>query len=147
MKTKLFYFLIIAYLIACNKDEKTATSVKDKLLKHTWKSTGLKDNNVDEDKWCWLNSLYNFTSDNKVFITQGDNLGACLATYPIGSIKKYTYSISTDEQWLIINQTGIGEADSFQIQSIDDTALKTKRVVNKDTAMPDTWEETFTAVP
>lgn len=146
MKKKFIYLLLSLLIFSCKKEE-TTISLKDKLIKHTWKSTGLKVNDIDEDKWCWLNNLYNFTADNKVFITTGDNLGACLSTIPIGTIKKYTYSISSDEKWIITNITGNSEIDSFQVISIDDNTLKTKRIVNKDTPNPSTWEDTFTAIP
>lgn len=132
-------------IISCKKEE--SITLKDKLTKYTWKSTGLVSDGVNKDKWCWLNSLYNFTYDGKVFITKGDNLGACVIGDPIGTVSKKGYSISADEKWIIFKNGAFpsSEADSFQVVSISETTLKTKRVLNKGTDTPNTWEDTFTA--
>lgn len=141
---KLLFISLIAIFCSCKKED--SASLKDMLTNHTWKSTGFSDNGVAKDKWCWLSSLYNFSNDNKLFFTQGDNLGACFGTVT-GNISKKNYTISADEKWIVINN-GISpsdEADSFQVISISESTLKTKRIVNKDTATPNTWEDTYTA--
>jgi hypothetical protein len=144
---KLILIPIVMLAFSCKKGEES-TSVKQTLTNHTWKSTALTTDGTIRDKWCWLNSLYNYTEDGKLFYTQGDNHGACSGS-TIGAISTYKWKLSSDNKW-IITQKGLAppfESDSFQIVSIDETTLKTKRVVNKDTPPGNTWEETFTAVP
>lgn len=144
---KILFLSFVTLMISCKKNN-TSVSVKDTLIKHTWKSTVLTSNGVTQTKWCWLSSLYNFTSDNKLFYTQGDDLGACSGD-PIGTITQLGYSISADEKWLITHygSSTPSAADSFQIISINDATLKTERIVNKNSPSQFVWDDTFTAVP
>ena len=131
-------------MAACKKEE-TQVTVKEKLVAHQWKSTGFVNNGITKTTWCWLNSLYEFTNAGNLYFTQGDNMGACFGD-PIGTITPIPYKISADEKKIILLRTPVAyEGDTFEIVSITDTQLKTKRAVNQITATPDTWEDTFTA--
>lgn len=147
MRTYLFLFLIIVS-ISCKKEETKTKSVVDILTTHTWKSTKLVVNGENNDKWCWLNNLFNYTSNKKVFETQGDNLGACSGTI-IGEITQYSYSVSGDEKWIFTQIGAIPPrgSDTFQIISISDSKLETKRIINKGKPSQSVWEDTFTSVP
>lgn len=144
---KLMIIPLVILIFSCKK-ENNSTSVKDILTTHTWKSTALTTDGTVLDKWCWLSSLYNFTIDGKLFYTQGDDLGACSGD-PVGTISSLKWKLSSDNNWLITQygSSPSSAADSFQIISINETTLKTKRVVNKSTPPGNTWEDTFTAVP
>jgi hypothetical protein len=134
---------LLLSIAACKKEE-TKVTVKEKLTAHQWKSTGFIKNGAVESSWCWLNSLYDFTNAGTLYFTQGDNLGACSGS-AIGDIFTISYKVSADEKQIIFLRTTPGETDTFEIVSLTDTQLKTKRVINKDTPSPDTWEDTFTA--
>jgi hypothetical protein len=149
MKTTNIITLIAIVILAIScKKENAENSLKSKLFNKNWKSTKLISDGTNQDKWCWKNSIYNFYEDGSVFITEGDNEGACGGNV-IGRIRKYKYNISTDEKMLIIQYNpGLeAEVDSFMVQSITDTKLNTKRIVNKDTPDPNTWEDEFTVIP
>lgn len=146
MKKQTVLLLTAALLLsiaACKKEE-TKVTVKEKLVARQWKSTGLTSNGVVLSSWCWLSSLYDFTNGGTLYFTQGDNLGACSGD-PIGTISTIGYKVSADEKQIILLSTTPGETDTFDIVSLTDTQLKTKRVVNKSTPTPSTWEDTFTA--
>jgi hypothetical protein len=136
--------LLAILLLASCKKETAQPTLKDKLTAKVWKSTSLRSNGVDNVKWCWMNSLYSFTKDGFLYYTQGDNLGAC-GMDPIGTIDTIPYQISADEKYVILISNYIGSGDSFEVVSISDELLKTRRVVNKNTPGESVWEDTFTA--
>lgn len=149
MKSMLAYAsLMMIFSVGCKKDS-IETSIQNSITNRTWKSTGFKLAGVEQPSWCWKNSLFNFYEDGKVFITEGDNGGACFGTV-IGRIKKYNYSISSDEKQLII-QYNIGipdEVDTFFIQSVSEGKLNLQRIVNKTTMPPgESWEDEFSLMP
>jgi len=149
MKTKIIITLIAIVILAIGcKKEKTDNSFKSKLINKNWKSTKFISDGTNKDKWCWKNSIYNFYEDGSVFITDGDNEGACFGNV-IGRIRKYKYNITADEKMLIIQYNpGLAwEIDSFMVQSITDNKLNTKRIVNKDTPFANIWEDEFTKIP
>jgi hypothetical protein len=146
--SKLSIIIVISvFTIACKK-EKVDNSLESKLVDKSWKSTKLIVDGTNQDKWCWKNSIYNFYTDGNVFITEGDNEGACFGNVN-GRIRKYKYNISVDEKMFIIqyNPGLAGEVDSFMVESITDTKLNTKRIVNKDTPTPNIWEDELTTIP
>ncbi|HUM52770.1 MAG TPA: hypothetical protein PK431_13185 [Chitinophagales bacterium] len=138
---------IVVLVIGCKK-EKVDNSFKSKLVNKSWKSTKLITKGTSQDKWCWKNSIYNFYADGNVYITEGDNNGACFGNV-IGRIRKYKYNITADEKIFVIqfNPDFPDEIDSFTVQNISDNKLNVKRIVNKSTPMPDVWEDEFTATP
>jgi hypothetical protein len=144
MMNKLPYLLplLIIAFSSCKKEVATV-SVKEKLIGHTWKSSSLKNNGVDESSWCWLNSKYDFTPGGTLYITQSDNLGSCSGTP--GAISRVGYKLIEKEKYLVLLAAAPTSADTFEIISISDEAFKTKRVVNKNTSTPNTWEDTFLA--
>ncbi len=150
MKLKITLILTAFALlsVSCKKDE-AKTFYKSKLINKNWKSLAFKIDGIREDKWCWKNSIYNFYEDGNMFITEGNNEGVCLGTV-IGRIKKYSYTLSSDEKVLVV-QYNIGypdELDTFMIQSISETSLNMKRIVNKLSMPPgEAWEDEFTAIP
>ncbi len=146
--TKIFLIILIVVLAIGCKKEKLDNSVKSKLINRNWKSTKLITEGISQDKWCWKNSVYNFYADGNVYITEGDNEGACFGNV-IGRIRKYKYNITSDEKIFVIQfNTGFpNEVDSFTVQNITDNKLTTKRILNKLTPMPDVWEDEFTILP
>ncbi|MFN8237897.1 MAG: hypothetical protein U0T77_06970 [Chitinophagales bacterium] len=142
----ILFSLIVTIVCSCKK-ENSSTVLRNSITAHTWKSTGVKKNGTPQSSWCWHNYLYNYTADGKVFIETASNAGGCIGS-PAGTILKYSWSLSSDEKWLIINE-GVpsSEMDSFQIISISDATLITKRVAGKSSPPTTTWEDTFTAVP
>lgn len=139
--------MLVAFVLlgasACKKEE-TKVTLKDQLVGKVWKSTALKVNGTNQSAWCWLNSLWEFTSAGNFYYTQGDNLGACSGAN-IGDIFSSPYAISADEKYIIRVSSSPSEQDTLEVVSINSTELHTKRAVNKDTPSPDTWEDTFTA--
>lgn len=134
---------LVLFSSACKKEENNV-SVKELLAAKTWKSTALVSDGVPSSAWCWLNSLYDFTPSGNLYITQGDDMGACSGD-PIGTITGIPFKISDDENRLILVRSFPSSADTFEIVSISDQLLKTRRVVNKSTPSPNVWEDTFTA--
>ena len=143
---KILFLSFITLMIACKKND-TAVSVKDTLIKHSWKSVGLVSNGNPQIEWCWLNSLYDYTADNKIISTQGINLAGCGDT--VGTVYQYGYKLSADNKWIITvyGSTPANSSDSFKIISLNDDSLKTERVVNRNTIWESIWAEKFIAVP
>lgn len=143
MKTilKINYILILSLFIlnSCKKED-IKISLREKLSAKTWKSTGLKENGISQAKWCWLNSLYDYANSGNLYFTQGDNQGACNSSIT-GKIYTYKYAISPDEKWIIKNPAIANGVDSFEVISISETTLVTKRNIDET----EVWEDTFTA--
>lgn len=132
---------------SCKKEE--VQTLPSQIVNRSWKSTGFKLAGVEQSGWCWKNSIFNFYEDGTVFITEGDNEGACFGNV-IGRIKKYKYTISSDEKWLVTHyQPNMpSEVDSFLILTVSSNKLSLKRTVNK-TLMPpgESWEDEYTLMP
>ena len=131
---------LLLSIAACKKEDEATVTVKDKLMAKKWKSTGLVAGGAVKTKWCWLNSIYEYTESGSFYYTQGDDLGACSGAN-IGEISSFPYKLSADEKYLIILKTWPSAADTFEIISVSSELLKTKRVVNGS----EVWEDTFTA--
>lgn len=146
-RTILMISAFLLFAMSCKK-EQNDSSLKSKLVYKNWKSTKLINDGVIKDKWCWKNSIYNFYEDGSLYITEGDNEGACFGNI-IDRIRKYKYNISADEKMLVVqfNPSIANEVDTFMIQSITDTKFNTKRIVNKNTPPQNIWEDEFTVIP
>jgi hypothetical protein len=137
--------LVVAGLLlsmaACKKEDETKLTLQDKLTGKVWKSTAFSNTGVPYTKWCDLNSLFEYTETGTVYVTQGDNQGACSGA-AIGEIYTYKYVTSADDKYLIYVTPWPGAADTFEIVSISTEVLKTKRYVNGG---GEVWEDTYTA--
>ncbi|MCW5907507.1 MAG: hypothetical protein KIS94_06595 [Chitinophagales bacterium] len=134
---------VVVGATSCKK-EQTKVTLKEKLTAKAWKSTSFSANGAPATSWCWLNSVYEFTQAGTAYYTQGDNLGACSGN-PTGTISSYPYVVTANEKYIILVTSFPTSADTFEVISISSELLKTKRIVNKNTPSPDTWEDTFTA--
>lgn len=145
--------LLLAFLMvlfSCKKEKNEASlsntgSFRLKFINKSWKSASFKEDGVNYDKWCHKNSIYNFYEDGWLYITEGDNEGACFGSV-IGRVRKYNYTLNESSNDLIVKyQQGVeNEIDSFKIVTITPELMKLQRKVNK-TSMPpgQTWEDEF----
>lgn len=106
----LLTFLIVFF--SCKKEKYDASqsnseSFRLKLINKSWKSSSFKEDGVNYDKWCHKNSIYNFYEDGFLYITEGDNEGACFGTV-IGRVRKYKYTLNEFSNDLIVKyQQGV----------------------------------------
>lgn len=137
--------LVVAGLLlsiaACKKDDETKVTLQDKLTGKVWKSTAHSTDGVPYTSWCNMNSLFEFTPAGTLYITQGDNQGACSGP-AIGEINSIKYKLTADEKYIIWVTTWPSASDTQAVISITDTQLKTKSFVNDSSDM---WEDTYTA--
>lgn len=132
---------LLVSMAACKKDDETKLTLQDKLIGKVWKSTAFSNTGVPSTKWCDLNSLFEYTETGTVYVTKGDNQGACSGP-AIGEIYTYKYITSADDKYLIRVTPWPDAADTFEIVSISSDVLKTNRYVNGG---GEVWEDTYTA--
>lgn len=132
---------LVLALPSCKKETAATRTLKQQLIGKKWRCVYHATNGVALDKWCTMNSIFEFTDAGSLYITEGDNNGACTPNN-IGSISKQTFSTDANDTYFLIPNSFPTKNDTFEVVLISSTEMRTRRWANVHTNL---WEERYTA--